>query len=803
MIPAIALPRFLGPFARKVLLLLIALFLITYTSIAAIILIDLNIYQRAETQKELARLASAKLGGVAMEFSHQAVNSRAWTKLYVMNDIVTGDIDQRIAQILRQMKIQYQLPGHIYVFGDAGNLITSSDMHDPQGRTMPPNWRPAPQEDFRFIDKSTDPYTGQAVVAFSNAVHAAYAPGKVTGYLVVTYPWKTVASLLHADNASLVVLARSGEVLYNGMGAALSPAGVQRLRALTPRYLAGRTDYMVAYAKPSDDLMRLPWQVAAIESSNNMKDYLYTAWEQIALGMILLGVPVVVLILGITYRFTRPLVELTATVLEISKSSDLSKRVAVTARDEVGLLQRAFNEMTVRLQQDIIEHKKAEAEIHHLAFFDPLTQLPNRRFLHDRIEHALSSSARHGNHGAIMFIDLDHFKKLNDAKGHEWGDQLLVEVAKRLQLCVRTTDTTARLGGDEFVVLLENLSNQPEEATAQARMVAEKILNVITQPFAPKDRDTDEYQGTCSIGISLFRGNETTLNDLFKRADIAMYFVKDSGRNAIRFFDPGMQSTMEYRNALEADLRRVLSEQQLKLYYQMQVDSAGRILGAEVLLRWEHPERGLVSPAEFIPLAEETGLIVPIGLWVLETACAQLKAWQTDRHTRTLVLAINVSARQFQQPDFLGQVNEILEKTGANPAQLKMELTESIILDNVNATITTMHALKAMGIGFSMDDFGTGYSSLTYLKLLPLDQIKIDRSFIRDITTDPNDAAIVRTIIAMGKTLGMGVIAEGVETEAQREFLELQGCHAFQGYLFGKPLPLPDFEQRLSVRQAY
>ncbi len=802
MIPFAPFPRYLGPFARKVLLLLTALFVITYASISAIILFDLSAYQRAATRNELSRLASAKLNNLAVEFSHQAVNSRAWARLDVMNDLVTNDVDQRIARALGQMKIQYRLPGNIYAFGENGNLITSNAVPGARGRSMPSNWRLTPGDDFRFIDKSVDPYTGQAIVAFSNAVPAAYAPGKTIGYLVVTYPWQVVASLLHADNASLVVLNHSGEVLYNGMGTALSPAGLERLRAHATRYPAGRTDYMVAYAKPPDNRVGPHWQLAAIESSNSMKDYLHTAWEQITLGMVLLGVPLGVLTIGITYRFTRPLAELTATALEISKSSDLSKRVAVTGRDEVGLLQRAFNEMTSRLQQDIIERKKAETEIHNLAFFDPLTQLPNRRFLHGRVEYALNSSALHGNHGALMFIDLDHFKKLNDTKGHEWGDQLLIEVAKRLKPCVRTTDTIARLGGDEFVVLLEGLSERPEEATTQARKVAEKILNVITRPFVPKDRDADEYQGTCSIGISLFRGDETTLNDLLKQADIAMYFVKDSGRNAIRFFDVGMQSAMEYRNALETDLRRVLSKRQLRLYFQPQVDSVGRILGAEVLLRWEHPEHGLVSPVEFIPLAEETGLIVPIGLWVLETACAQLNAWKGGPHTRTLVLAINVSARQFQQPDFLARVSEILERTAVDPAQLKLELTESLILDNVSAAITTMRALKAMGIGFSMDDFGTGYSSLTYLKLLPLDQLKIDRSFIRNIATDPNDAAIVRTIIAMGKTLGMDVIAEGVETEAQREFLELQGCRAFQGYLFGKPLPLPDFEQLLGVRQA-
>jgi diguanylate cyclase (GGDEF)-like protein/PAS domain S-box-containing protein len=448
----------------------------------------------------------------------------------------------------------------------------------------------------------------------------------------------------------------------------------------------------------------------------------------------------------------------------------------------------------VAVFRDISQHKESEQEIHQLAFYDPLTKLPNRRLLLDRLQQALAVSTRNGRHGALLFLDLDHFKTINDTQGHAMGDQLLIEVARRLRTGVRESDSLARLGGDEFVVVLEDLSSEADEAASQTELVAEKIRSKLGQPYALNDF---EYLSTASIGISLFRGHPESAEDLLQHADVAMYQAKTAGRNAIRFFDPHMQAVLEARAALEADLRYALEKQQFRLYYQIQVDNLRRPLGAEVLLRWDHPERGLVSPMQFIPLAEETGLIVPIGLWVLQTACAQLKEWQHDALTRDLTLAVNVSAKQFHQADFVVQVQRVMLESGVQPSHLKLELTESIMMENVEDTISKMREIKALGVSFSMDDFGTGYSSLQYLKRLPLDQIKIDQSFVRDISTDQSDAAIVQTIIAMTETLRLNVIAEGVETEAQREFLELRGCRAFQGYLFSKPVPLDEFERLL------
>ena len=446
---------------------------------------------------------------------------------------------------------------------------------------------------------------------------------------------------------------------------------------------------------------------------------------------------------------------------------------------------------------DITERKLAADEIEHLAFYDPLTGLPNRRQLLDNLKRALAASVRSGRDGAVLFLDLDYFKTLNDTLGHDMGDLLLQQVAERLISCLRKNDTIARLarlGGDEFVVMLEDLSEQTIEAAAQAKVVGEKILIILNQPYQLAKH---EYQSTVSIGVALFSNHRKSREDLLKHADIAMYQAKKAGRNTMRFFDPQMQANIDKRAALEADLRLALQEKQFKLYYQPQVYHNRQIIGAEVLLRWQHPERGLVSPLDFIPLAEETGLILPIGQWVLETACGQIKAWEDSIHTQHLHLSVNVSARQFYQSDFVEQVNQALKHSAINPDKLKLELTESLVLDDVADTIRKMNALREIGVRFSMDDFGTGHSSLAYLTQLPLDQLKIDQSFVRNIGIKPNDSVIVQTIIGMGNNLGMDIVAEGVETEAQRVFIQQHGCPIYQGYLFSKPVPLEEFEEIL------
>jgi len=439
---------------------------------------------------------------------------------------------------------------------------------------------------------------------------------------------------------------------------------------------------------------------------------------------------------------------------------------------------------------DITLNKLAEKEIQQLAFYDPLTGLPNRRLMLDRLKQAFAASARSHKEGALLFIDLDNFKTLNDTLGHDIGDSLLKQVADRLSSCVREGDTVARFGGDEFVLILEDLSEQEIDAAKQTEIVGEKILAILKEPYQLQGHT---YNSTTSIGATLFQNHEQSLDGLLKQADIAMYQAKKAGRNTLRFFDPKMQASITARADLESELRKALQGQQFRLYYQIQVDSANRILGAEALIRWFHPERGMVSPLDFIPLAEESGLIVPIGKWVLDAACAQLKIWQADVLTRALTLSVNVSARQFHQADFVAQVERAVEDHAVNPKLLKLELTESILLENIDETIAIMSELREIGVCFSLDDFGTGYSSLQYLKRLPLDQLKIDQSFVRDLAADSSDKAIVKTIIAMAQGLNLEVIAEGVETEEQRLLLLSKDCHAFQGYLFSKPLPIDEF----------
>lgn len=447
---------------------------------------------------------------------------------------------------------------------------------------------------------------------------------------------------------------------------------------------------------------------------------------------------------------------------------------------------------------DITEYKVSEEKIHQLAFFDPLTGLPNRRLLLDRLARALALSRRHQRYGAILMIDLDNFKTLNDTQGHNMGDMLLTQIGKRIHACVRADDTVSRTGGDEFVVLLEGLHEEVQHAASLAEHVAEKIRLTLSQTINLGHID---YESSGSIGITMFGVEAVGIDELLRRADMAMYQAKGMGKNNVRFFDPSMQAALEFRTAMETDLRHALMHHQFILHYQLQVSALGDPIGAEVLLRWKHPVRGLVSPLDFIPLAEETGLILPIGLWVLETACRQITTWASDPVKSGMQLAVNVSARQFRHTGFVGDVTRILHETGANPVLLKLELTESVVLEDVTSVIEKMHAIKKLGVGFSMDDFGTGYSSLSYLQRLPLTQLKIDRSFVHNLPDDVNNANIVRTIISLGGSLDLNVIAEGVETEQQREFLLQAGCLAYQGYLFCKPIPIEDFDEFISSRQ--
>ena len=445
----------------------------------------------------------------------------------------------------------------------------------------------------------------------------------------------------------------------------------------------------------------------------------------------------------------------------------------------------------VGTQTDITERKLVQDQAMRLAFYDALTNLPNRRLLLDRIAHALALGERANRYGALLFIDLDNFKDLNDTLGHEVGDQFLQQVAQRLVRSGRQADTIARLGGDEFVILTEDMGATEAEAMEQSRIAGEKVLAAINEPYtlAAGSRHT-----SCSLGIALFDGRKMSAQDLLRRGDLAMYQAKKEGRNTLCFFRPEMESAVTFRTGLEADLREALPRCELFLHYQPQFDIDARMVGVEALLRWQHPVRGMVPPGLFIPVAEASGLIVSIGNWVLEQACRQLSAWSTDAATERLQMAVNVSARQFRHPDFTTQVSALLRQTGVNASRLKIELTESMMIEDIEDTVAKMLLLKGLGVCFALDDFGTGYSSLSYLKRLPIDQLKIDQSFVADLLTDPNDAAIARSVVALGNALGLGIIAEGVETAEQRDFLAAIGCTTYQGYFFARPGPLEAIE---------
>ncbi len=577
----------------------------------------------------------------------------------------------------------------------------------------------------------------------------------------------------------------SGERVFQALQSSRPPAPLvlsadeQRVDVAEPVFLNGRHIGWV----------RIGWQ-RTMAAAN------LAAIEQ--RGFMLAGIALAFAVLSaliISSGLTRGLRQLMSVADAVHRGQH-NVRAQLGRSDEIGKLACAMNAMLDALAASEQELLATESEIRNLAFYDPLTHLPNRRLLLERLRHALANPGRAERAGALLFIDLDNFKTLNDTLGHDMGDLLLQQVAQRLSQCTREGDTVARLGGDEFVVMLEALARDLAGAGEQALLIGEKILRTLNEPYVLEEA---QHQGSASIGIALFEHRHQRIEELMKRADLAMYNAKAAGRNTLRFFDPRMQTVVTQRAAMERDLRDGLREELFQLYYQSQRDHEGRVTGAEVLLRWHHPQRGLVHPNEFIPLTEETGLIIPLGLWVLTGACHQLAAWGGGADTAHLTIAVNISVRQFRQPEFVSQVLTVLKETGANPGRLRLELTESLLLDEAEPIIEKMQALKSRGVGFALDDFGTGYSSLSYLKRLPLDRLKIDQSFVRDLTTDPNDAAIASTILALAHHMNLDVIAEGVETPEQCDFLKSIGCRAFQGYLFGRPVPLPQFEQLLST----
>jgi len=453
----------------------------------------------------------------------------------------------------------------------------------------------------------------------------------------------------------------------------------------------------------------------------------------------------------------------------------------------------------VAVKEDITQRKQSEALLHRLAYYDALTGLPNRALLRDRLQQAIRGSGRSETWGMLMLLDVDRFQQLNDSRGHTTGDQLLREIGNRLHAAVRDDDTVARHGDDDFAIVVENIGDNQTDAIAHAELIAKKLHRDLEAPYPLGENGDEPHYATLSIGISLFHGKAAAPDILLKQAEVALYKAKEEGRNAVRFFNPEMQAVVDAHARMEVGLREALKSNGFRLFYQPQVDRHGRLAGAEALIRWRRADGTMISPAQFIPLAEDTGLIVQLGQWVLTTACEQIAQWQEVPATRHLSIAVNVSARQFHQADFVAIVHRTLESAGIDPSRLKLELTESVILGDLDETVARMNQLRALGIQFALDDFGTGYSSLSYLKRLPFAQLKIDQSFIRDMTEDEGSETIVLAILSMSHALGLEAIAEGVETPAQREFLRLHGCEFYQGYLFGKPSPIETWQDYLAM----
>lgn len=505
-------------------------------------------------------------------------------------------------------------------------------------------------------------------------------------------------------------------------------------------------------------------------------------WTGIGLFSLLLGAAMIA-----AWRINQRLVIVGDAILALSKRSDQlpdMQAVERLSQQHSGTLQRIAVSL-LSLRDSEHQRRHAEQQVHQLAYYDSLTELPNWRLMREHLQHSLETNAHTGTYGSLIYVDVDEFKRINDGIGHRAGDELIKQMAKRLETLQPQGCTIGRLSGDEFAIIVDGLDEDQLKAAEKAEFFAQQVSHTLTQPYCLEGR---QQFLNVSQGLVLFKGLEESIDSLFQYANSAVHLAKRGGQNGLRFYDPEVQAQLESRTELERDLRLAIEQEEFVLVYQMQVDNQGRAIGAEALIRWQHPERGFVSPGMFIPLAEETGLIVPIGSWVLHAACEQLAAWQATEHTRHLVLAVNVSAKQFQQPGFVEEVATALELSGASAHRLKLELTESTVIGKVEDTIERMHQLKALGISFAMDDFGTGYSSLQYLKRLPLDQIKIDQSFVRDVHQDADDMAIVETIIAMGRSLGLDVIAEGVETIEHWRYLNAHQCHAYQGYYFCKPV---------------
>ncbi|WP_157265275.1 putative bifunctional diguanylate cyclase/phosphodiesterase [Azohydromonas aeria] len=709
----------------------------------------------------------------------------------------------------------FGLDGTRYHVGDT--LAQSRERSDLRDELLERTMRSRAFVTWHGVEDNVEKFSGvQKVLAASHMLMGA-GPGQAraepVGMLLISISTVDLHERLSrvslGEGASLLVLDQRRRLIHHPdaarIGQAVTPEFAALLRGPSGSFTQrlGGEEVLLSYeALPDQD-----WVVVSIVPQHTLLASM-AELRRVAGVMLVLMVAVILVLLRL---FAMRIVEPIAAIAQGFRDFRL-ERIAPGWRmprprslQPIVDLAQWFNAFLEGMEQ----RAAAQGEIAQLAFYDPLTGLPNRRLLIDRLRQAMPDSARRHQSLALMFLDLDKFKTLNDTLGHDAGDALLRQVAERLKAGVRVGDTVARLGGDEFVVLLQGLDADRDAAAAQAQALGTRLLRALAADYALLADSA--YRCSASIGVAVHGGGGSSgggaeapcsLEELMKQADIALYQAKEAGRNTLRFFEPAMQARLLARTALEHSLRQALADAQFRIHLQPKVDGCGRIVGAEALVRWQRPGHGAVPPQEFITLAEETGLILPLGEAVLRQACAQLVAWSADARRAHLGLAVNVSPREFRQADFVAQVLRVLRETGADPARLTLEITESLFVDDVADVVAKMEALRRAGIAFALDDFGTGYSSLAYLKRMPLRELKIDRSFVRDVLSDANDATIARAVIALGHELGLEVVAEGIETEAQLEFLQANGCRLFQGWLFGKAMAVEEFEALLEREAA-
>lgn len=633
----------------------------------------------------------------------------------------------------------------------------------------------------RQSDPGSAPGAAPPASAAQEAAQAIAANARAITVLWQTYPGNTSAN---TDASERLLIQRFTEqrdiYLRDGLHPAL--AALQSPDANgTSRHGTLAHELHAQAQRTLQALIALQFSAAQHAYEQGMADYAGTR------NRALLALPVAALLLGLLgwgqiRAITLPLRRVRHVFRQIARGH-LDTPIVIPGRDEISLLLRDLQTLQTRLADN-------EREIHTLIYRDPLTGLPNRRMLRQSLAEAQADVAAPQAWRALMLLDLDHFKTLNDTLGHDVGDQYLREVARRLATIVRPPDSAARIGGDEFAVLTSALPGDLAQATPAADELAERLRLALAQPWRANQH---EHRASVSIGMYLFQPGSASIAELLKRADLAMYEAKSGGRNRVCHFEPHMQAALQRRTVLGAALHEAADAGQLSLHLQPLIDACGQTTGAEALLRWHHPLHGSVPPAEFIALAEANATILPIGAWVLQHGCDQLRLWQDDPATRHMELALNVSLRQFQQPDFVQQVLQALERSGAQPRALVLEITESVVMQDASDTIAKMQALSQRGVRFALDDFGTGYSSLARLRDLPLHLLKIDRSFVHEIAEGGADATLVQAIVGLAQGLGLKTIAEGVETHAQHAALHALGCSFFQGYLFARPMPQAPF----------